>query len=695
MDRLFLSGRPELRIRYGFLVLLLSVPMMGFGQSTLNFPRAFTVSDLGATGFAVVNPGGTSATVTFTLYSASGAVAGTSAQTVPAGGQFARVGTELFASAGQAGWVQLTSAASGLQGFWLGGDFASFTDGAEAASSATDVIFPLITQNTEINVANTSAASNNITIRLFGSDGAELAAAATRTIPANGVFQSQASALFPTANLDNARYIRVTGSAALCGTAVISGYLVNPSWGVTNAVSAASQFIEANFPHVVSGAGGGGNYTTIVGVTNLASSTNTVTITFTPEPGGAPATVTRTIAANGALRDTAQNLFSFPAAFQNGWVRIVGSAALTGFVAYADSVAGGLAVVPVSNTARTSLLFGHIADLPPWLTGIALLNTNSTSATIDVYAMTPAGTLIGGADNVSTARFSLAAGQRTAKLLSELIPQTQTRTGDGGFVFVRSTQPLYGIELFFTRTLSILSNVAAGDGGGYVVPSVPLPLTLTSISATSAARGATITLTGTGFSTTPANNTVVFTSASGTVDATPAAATAATLTVVVAATAITGPVLVRSAGQSSSSRILEVLASATQLLPGNSVTVSAGTTSGGVDIYVAPKAGSLNATQIGVFDIGASTFSFGTSSAEISRGQTKELVVNGTGISSSAGTTLTISGGGLTISNVRYQHTLIIVRVAVDAAAATAVRNIIVTNSNLDMAVLTGGLFIR
>ncbi len=194
-----------MRIGCGLLIVLLAVPVMGYGQSTLNFPRAFTVSDLGATGFAVVNKGGTSASVTFTLYSASGTVVATSTQTVPAGGQFARVGTELFASASQAGWVQLTSATSGLQGFWLGGDFATFTDGAEAAATATDVIFPLVTQNTEINIANATATSNSVAIRLFGADGTELATAVTRPISGNGVLQSQASALFPPANLDDAR----------------------------------------------------------------------------------------------------------------------------------------------------------------------------------------------------------------------------------------------------------------------------------------------------------------------------------------------------------------------------------------------------------------------------------------------------------------------------------------------------------
>ena len=80
--------------------------------------------------------------------------------------------------------------------------------------------------------------------------------------------------------------------------------------------------------------------------------------------------------------------------------------------------------------------------------------------------MTPAGALIGGAANVPTARFTLKAGTKVAKLRSELIPQTQTQmqTSYGGFVFVRTTNnvPIYGIEPFFTGDLAVLVNVAAG-----------------------------------------------------------------------------------------------------------------------------------------------------------------------------------------------------------------------------------------
>jgi len=63
-------------------------------------------------------------------------------------------------------------------------------------------------------------------------------------------------------------------------------------------------------------------------------------------------------------------------------------------------VKGGLAIVPVQDTPSSAMLFAHIADLPPWLMGLALLNAGGTDAMVEVYAIAPSGALIGGADDV-------------------------------------------------------------------------------------------------------------------------------------------------------------------------------------------------------------------------------------------------------------------------------------------------------
>src|SRR5262249_33444982 len=144
------------------------------------------------------------------------------------------------------------------------------------------------------------------------------------------------------------------------------------------------------------------------------------------------------------------------------WLKVTGTAAITGFTAYGDAVGGALGVVG-AGPARTQMLFAHIADGGafkagnPWATGMVFLNTGSSAANFDVYAMTGDGDLVGSATNMQ-----LAAGKRVVTQLHDLIPAVLGR--NGGFIFVRSNNsvPLIGIELFYTSDVTILSNVAAG-----------------------------------------------------------------------------------------------------------------------------------------------------------------------------------------------------------------------------------------
>lgn len=683
-----------MKLRMGLLLFLLVLPAMAWSQSTLNFPRQFAVTELSGTGFAVVNPGATSASVTFTMYSATGATVATSTQTIAAKGQLSKLGTDLFPAAAAGGWVQASSNATGLQGFWLGGDFATYTDGGDAAVSAADMVFPLVAGQTEINITNTGATANTVTIRLRGANGTDVASSAAATIPARGIYQVQASAIFPGADFSQATYIKVSGTSAFAGTSVIRGFLVPTESAVLNAVDSSSTVNTLNFAHAASGPLGGSNYTTTLGLTNLVASTQSVTLTFYPDSGGAPIAVQQSLPPSGAIRDSAQNIFGLPGGFQSGWIKAAAPSPITGFVAYAETSSGGLAAVPVQAAPQSSMLFGHIAGLPTWYTGLALLNASTTNANVEVFALTPTGGLIGGPPTIATAAFTLAAGGKATKLLSQLIPATVSQ--NGGFVFVRTTNgvPLYGIELFGSNSGTILSNVAAGGLAAGITFTPPTPVILTSILPARAARGATITLTGSGFDLLPANNSIVFTTSSGTVEITSSIATATSLTATVPSTAITGPVLVKSGAQSSSSIVLEVTASATTQIQ-SSVTVASGQTAA-ADIYVPPNAGAvLNITAMGVANVTDTSVSFDTKSVDLPRGQTKLLVVGGTGLSQANGSSLSISGSGITVSNVLFNSTFITAQVTVDSGAAVGPRNVIVINSNLDTTVFSGGVYIR
>src|SRR5262245_34989757 len=243
-------------LRAVFVTIAMVLPSMLWAQSTLNFARGFIPSELSSTGFAIVNPGSSNAQVTYQLYGLNGQLLGTSSQTILARGQVAKLGlgvNELFQQAAISGWVQATSATPGLQGFWLGGDFLTFADGADAAAAATDIIFPVVTAVTEINVVNPGTSAIDVTLRLLSSDGVEIGSLPARSLAGHGFLQGQIASLFSQSNVSQASHVRASCSGPCAGTTVLPNYLVAPSRGVINAVTTASTSTEANFPHAISG----------------------------------------------------------------------------------------------------------------------------------------------------------------------------------------------------------------------------------------------------------------------------------------------------------------------------------------------------------------------------------------------------------------------------------------------------------
>jgi hypothetical protein len=272
--------------------------------------------------------------------------------------------------------------------------------------------------------------------------------------------------MFPSADMAQARYLRIrTSGAPVASTAIIRKFQVPSESAVVNGINAGSR-AEMIFPHIVNGVLTDADYSTMIGITNLSSSAQTVTMTLYPDDGAA-IEVTRSVSANGALREPVSNLFNLASRFLTGWVRVTGTAPITGFAAYADGAAGSLAVVP-AGTPQPNLFFSHIAAGPPqWQTGLALLNAGDIPANVEIFAVHPSGSLIG------SRVITIDAGKKIAKVIHELIPET--RGVNGGYVYVRSTNGvgLSGIELFYTEDLKVLANVAAGKlapGVSYVPP---------------------------------------------------------------------------------------------------------------------------------------------------------------------------------------------------------------------------------
>jgi hypothetical protein len=445
-------------------VLFLGLAATAEAQSRLSFPRVLSAGELATTGFALVNTASSTVTATFNLYGADGVLVTQSVQNVPGRGQLARLASEVFPTVTTAGWVQIVSSNADLQGFQLIGDFARVVDGAGPAAEGRQLALIDFSRDDVIHIVNTSTQSGAVQVTLNDTAGQPLA---TRSI-ALAPFQPASLRLGDVHNDNSIDLVNLSADvniSASLSTMLPGGLDI----GLTNAAPIAGAPSTLFFPFAPNGPQGASNWTTYLGISNLAATAQTVSLTFTPDTGAA-VTIQRNLSPGASIGDTVANLFGVSSsAFAAGWIRVTGSAGLAGVAAYQDSVSGSLAIVPSQSSGATAFFFGHIASLSPWYTGIALLNTTTTTANAEIYAIDSSGQLVG-----AVAAFSVPAGRRTS-LLSEFVPQVLQRAADGGWVFVRTTNnvPLLGFELFGHASLPILANVqgfALSPGSSFVPP---------------------------------------------------------------------------------------------------------------------------------------------------------------------------------------------------------------------------------
>src|SRR5438132_6710802 len=262
-------------LRTAFLVLLsiIFLPLCSLAQSTLNFPHVLEPPDFATSGFAIVNPGASDATATFTLFGVDGRVVGTSNQTIAARGQLAKVASQMFQPV-LAGWVQVTSDTAGLQGFWFAGDMVNFADGAEAAPSGTELVLPMVAPSSEIDIANTGTTDVTIVMDLIGLDGLVQDLPFPQRIPAKGFFKASAATIFPKADFLVATHLRLkcgcTGNV-FAGLLIAKDFIAAPSWAVMNALPASTSSLSVTFPHLIDGPQGNANWKSVIGLTNLSA----------------------------------------------------------------------------------------------------------------------------------------------------------------------------------------------------------------------------------------------------------------------------------------------------------------------------------------------------------------------------------------------------------------------------------------
>src|SRR5262249_44349135 len=160
---------------------------------------------------AVGNPTTANASVTFTAFLPDGTqltaplLQNPVTLQIPAGGQAAKLFTDIFGSRDFNGWVQATSSTKGLTGFFLNGSTnLTDLDGAGAVDPTAEFILPLASEDstaqTEITVLNVNADAAAATLTLYGADGTILSSKDV-SLPALGLMRQTLSTVFTNTDL--------------------------------------------------------------------------------------------------------------------------------------------------------------------------------------------------------------------------------------------------------------------------------------------------------------------------------------------------------------------------------------------------------------------------------------------------------------------------------------------------------------
>src|SRR5207302_9103802 len=131
----------------------------------------------------------------------------------------------------------------------------------------------------------------------------------------------------------------------------------------------------------------------LIGIVNLANSSQIATINYVTESSPAGRTATVSVPANGSVRISLADLFGFGQ--DSGTVRITGMATLAAFQAIGTTTGNAFAATSGQSTAQTEFLFPLVDESAPSFTGIALFNGTSVAATIDLYLISPQGVTLG------------------------------------------------------------------------------------------------------------------------------------------------------------------------------------------------------------------------------------------------------------------------------------------------------------
>jgi YVTN family beta-propeller protein len=456
-------------------------PIPLFGQTVLNFPRVISTPETSTT-ISVVNPSSLEVSITLTAFDPSGAplaksgVSNPFTATVPAGGNYSRLFHEVYGADAFNGWVQVTSAASGLTGFsYNSNPQGTDVDGTTAVEPVSEFNLPYAAQDatvqTEVTLVNVNNDPAQITLTLYGSGGTTIETK-TLSLASKALLRQFLGFLFGDVDFSTASHLKVRSDRPLAGLEVIANLQVP---GVTlrrETIAIPGQLSSSDVTYVIPQFITGvplsateTGFTSYLHLVNGGGVSQEVTLTAYKDDGTLfPGTNPRqeVIAGNASLRVPVMDYFGLPATqVSAGWIEIRGSVGyLSAGLAYGNTVTPAFAMttaVPVGAASRLAVL-NYFAENSLSVTGLSLVNPGTEVASADVFVLRADGATVG--HSVLT----LSPKQHLSRLIRDVVPGS--RDLSGAWIIVRSNVP-------------VVSNLYVGSANGAGLVGVPMQPALT------------------------------------------------------------------------------------------------------------------------------------------------------------------------------------------------------------------------
>ncbi|MFZ0428512.1 MAG: penicillin acylase family protein [Acidobacteriota bacterium] len=394
-----------------------------------------------------------------------------SARELAAGRQVARLASEIFGiepTAAQSGWVELAAEFLEEPSQWpVLGSFTQFgdfrlqeLDGASALLvPCRELYFTMLDPAGEnrLSLANVGDEPTTVRMDLFVGNATDSgpttpAASIERTVPAHGVWVDSVAALF-SMPLASDGYVRA--SADLPGLVGI-GWTRYSDPGTLVAVNGqapggTSRSYSAQLAF-------GADLSCRINLLNAGELDRQVVIRAVRGPGQADLSAAPITLRPGEFRRLEAAVL-FPGQVSAAGDYFIASLVIDadgdgviGSVVFSDSAGRRFAAaLPLQRQLFRRAVFGHVANLGEFFTGLALFNPDAETATIQVQVFDAGGELQGEGELL------LEPGARLSDTLSNLVPAVGEMSG--GYIVIDSNRPIVGQEIFGTSDLRLQSAV--------------------------------------------------------------------------------------------------------------------------------------------------------------------------------------------------------------------------------------------